>query len=66
MAPERKDMKKLLIILLFFTLCLGSIILASESRMSVATTNGTVTIDAEEVTVNNSEDIKEYLIGIKP
>lgn len=66
MAPERKDMKKLLIILLFFTLCLGSIILTSESRMSVAASNGTVTIDAEEVTVNNLEDIEEYLVGIKP
>jgi len=65
-APERKDMKKLLIILLFFTLCLGSIILTSESRMSVAASNGTVTIDAEEVTVNNLEDIEEYLVGIKP
>jgi hypothetical protein len=34
--------------------------------MSRVALNGTVTIDAEEVTINNSEDIKEYLIGIKP
>jgi len=59
-------MKKLLIILLIFTLYLGSIILTSEPRVSVVAPNGTVTIDAEEVTINNSKDIKEYLIGIKP
>ena len=59
-------MKKLLIILLTSTICLGSIILTSDSGVEDIASYGVVTIDTKEVTINNSEDIRDYMIGIKP
>ena len=59
-------MKKLLIILLTSVICLGSIILTSDSGMEDVSSDGVVTIDTKEVTINNSEDVRDYMIGIKP
>jgi uncharacterized membrane protein len=59
-------MKKLLIILLIFAFSLGTIYLTSDSGMKDNSSNAVITIATEEVTVNNPEDIKEYIVGVKP
>lgn len=53
--------KKLLIVLLFFIFCYGTIVLTQDdSRLPV------VEVDNSEITINDSSDVEEYVLGLKP
>tara|TARA_B000000557_G_C20786153_1_gene448774 strand:+ start:1393 stop:1569 length:177 start_codon:yes stop_codon:yes gene_type:complete len=57
-------LKKSFIIILSTITCWSIISLTSDAGMKFY--EGVVTVDTDEITINNSKDIEEYIIGVKP
>lgn len=57
-------LKKSFIIALSILACWGIVSLTSSAGMKFY--EGIVTVDTDEITINNSDDIEEYIIGVKP